>query len=84
MASETSPLLAKPSEVIESSDAPIGPRLNDSEDIERPNGVSKPSDVESQHGDDGGEAATLYQGIPEAKKRLKYIVPAVAIGVKTQ
>ena len=44
------------------------------------NGFGKPAeDEESQR--DGGEEATQYQGMPEVKAKLAYIVPAISIGV---
>ena len=44
------------------------------------NGLVKPAeDEESQR--DGGEDATQYQGMPEVKAKLAYILPAISIGV---
>ena len=45
------------------------------------NGFVKPAeDEESQR--DGGDEATQYQGMPEVKAKLAYIVPAISIGVR--
>jgi hypothetical protein len=80
--SETSPLLPKPvgspsdatTPPIEPSSAiaPGGPQLHDGPD-EHDGG-----DIERQvsHGD-----TPKHQGMPEVKKRMKYIFPAIAIGV---
>ncbi|KAL9593502.1 MAG: hypothetical protein Q9179_005848 [Wetmoreana sp. 5 TL-2023] len=63
--SETSPLLCKPSNVNGSS-------------------INGRADGNIKHGnDEEGQKAqvTEYQGMPEVKARLKYILPAIAIGV---
>ena len=79
---ETTPLLQNTSEGLESDDAPGGLHSSRAEAVEQENILSKPSDVERQNVDEHGKTAAQYQGMPEVKKRLKYIVPAVAIGVR--
>lgn len=79
---ETSPLLAKPVESSVDSDSISN---HDSEDRSNGNGLpSGPSrriiDEESQGEDASRE--TQYKGLPEVKKQLKFILPAVAIGVR--
>jgi hypothetical protein len=71
--SETSPLLPKPVQEAQPIDAgvgiaPEGANAGDDEDIER----------QASHGD-----AFKHQGLPEVKKRMKYIFPAIAIGVSS-
>ncbi|KAL8945977.1 MAG: hypothetical protein Q9222_007567 [Ikaeria aurantiellina] len=76
-ATESSPLLRKPSNVLpESAEAPNGALPNGSGLEEHANGSVKPgNDEESQ------DHVTEYQGMPEVKARLKYILPAIAIGI---
>ena len=81
---ETSPLLPKPVQVVETGDASEGPLPSGSEVVRHTNAVAKSNDVEGQDGAEDGKTATQYQGMPEVKKRLKYIVPAVSIGVGAQ
>ncbi len=79
--SETSPLLGSPAGTL------LGP--GDAPDGVPPNGTfsngtaSSPAksddDEERQEGDE--DRSPQYEGMPEVKKRLKLIVPAVAIGV---
>lgn len=78
---ETSPLLAKPTNtLVDTGDAPNGVLTNGNSFNGTPNGLSKPGDDEErQEGE--GESSPQYEGMPEVKKKLKYIVPAVAIGV---
>jgi hypothetical protein len=69
--SETSPLLPKPTgdaQVIDvqTGIAPEGVHAEDGGDVER----------QVSHGD-----AFKHQGLPEVRKRMKYIFPAIAIGV---
>ncbi len=65
---ERSPLLGRP--------------LNTPDHLENRNGLvggdSNERDDEERQGDGGREAQ--YEGLPEVKKKLKFIVPAVAIG----
>lgn len=78
---ETSPLLANPvSTAFEPGDAPVGVRPigpTSNGDIDSP---IKPGDDEERRGEDD-EGGQRYEGMPEVKKKLKYIVPAIAIGV---
>ena len=80
-ATEDSPLLGQP----ESAPNAAGEACNgtitgigDANGVQ--NGLLKPAeDEESQR--DGGEDATQYQGMPEVKAKLAYILPAISIGV---
>ncbi|KAL8792278.1 MAG: hypothetical protein Q9195_005157 [Heterodermia aff. obscurata] len=75
--SETSPLIPKSRSTL-----PQPPPLNGT----APNGISgnrvdnKSVDEEEAYSDEEGRDRQ-YQGLPEVKKQLKYILPAVAIGV---
>jgi hypothetical protein len=66
--SETTPLLPKPDQDAHPIDAGVGiaPEGPDGGDIER----------QTSHGD-----AFKHQGMPEVRKRMKYIFPAICIGV---
>ncbi|MCJ1373392.1 hypothetical protein MMC20_004620 [Loxospora ochrophaea] len=81
--SETSPLLAKPVSVLpDPGDAPAGILPNGVDINAEANGSSKPgNDQESQSQDDQGDRKGQYQGMPEIKKKLKYILPAMSIGI---
>ena len=73
---ETSPLLATPTNPLpEPGDAPNGVLANGTA-----NGVVKPGDDEERQAG-AGDRTPQYEGMPEVKKQLKYIVPAIAIGV---
>ncbi|KAL8714626.1 MAG: hypothetical protein Q9220_001574 [cf. Caloplaca sp. 1 TL-2023] len=74
---ETSPLIQHQSNVLpESAEAPNGALPNGSGLDEHANGSVKPgNDEESQ------DHVTEYQGMPEVKAKLKYILPAIAIGI---
>ena len=80
--SETSPLLGKPTAALpdpaDSSNS-IPPSDVTSNGHQQNGDVKRAADEESQHSDE--ERAPLYQGIPEVKAKLTYIVPAVSIGV---
>ncbi|KAF1842374.1 uncharacterized protein K460DRAFT_409788 [Cucurbitaria berberidis CBS 394.84] len=73
---ETSPLLPKPVENAHLIDTSIGvaPGAAGTQDDNENDG----GDIERQvsHGD-----SSKHQGLPEVKKRMKYIFPAIAIGV---
>ncbi len=76
---ETSPLLAKPGNVPEPGNAPFGV-------LPTEHGVNVHANGDAKLGDDGesqGEPdrITQYEGMPEVKAKLKYIMPAIAIGV---
>ena len=82
--SETSPLLPKPTLAIEGGVAPSGTspsgNTHDSQGNGTIDGIGKPqSDEEGQEVED--ERAGQYEGMPDVMKQLKYIVPAVGIGV---
>lgn len=79
---ETSPLLAKPVKNSVDSDSisyhDSEDRINDNA---LPDGPSKRGiDEESQEEEAG--RASQYEGLPEVKKQLKFILPSVAIGVR--
>lgn len=75
---ETSPLLAK---TVKSSDS-----ISNHESEERnshnvrANGPSRGRIDEESQGEDPSRE-TQYEGLPEVKKQLKYILPGAAIGV---
>lgn len=73
--SETSSLLIKPAGVLpEAVHAPIGPLPYGTE----ANRNGKPgNDGERQQEED----QMPYQGMPDVKRRMKYILPAIGIGV---
>lgn len=77
---ETSPLLGKqaqngPSTGSTLEAAPIEPDIHDDTDVE---GDGDEADLERQPSN--GESFK-HQGLPEVRKRMKYIFPAIAIGV---
>lgn len=79
---ETSPLLAKPDSngqlVDESAGiAPAGPEVYDDTDVEEDH---DDGDLERQP---SNGSAFKQQGLPEVRKRMKYIFPAIAIGVSS-
>ena len=80
-ATEDSPLLGQPESAPNAaSEGPNGTVANDRGVNGVQNGFGKPAeDEESQR--DGGEEATQYQGMPEVKAKLAYILPAISIGV---
>ncbi len=80
-ATEDSPLLghseSTPNAAAEACNSTIS-NAGDANGVQ--NGLVKPAeDEESQR--DGGEDATQYQGMPEVKAKLAYILPAISIGV---
>ena len=81
-ATETSSLLAKPTATgPEPGLAQIGMPPSEIEATGHQVGDSKPAeDEESQS--DGKDRAHQYEGMPDVKAKLRYIVPAVGIGVK--
>jgi len=80
---ETSPLLPKPNKPVDAGNG-IASGYVEGYDEERDVGSS-----EEQGDADGGHIerhasngeTTRHQGMPEVRKRMKYIFPAVAIGV---
>ena len=81
-ATETSPLLARPTATL--PDPGLTPNSippSEIETIGQQNGDSKPAeDEESQS--NGKDRAQQYEGIPDVKAKLRYIVPAIGIGVR--
>ncbi|KAL8650135.1 MAG: hypothetical protein Q9226_005276 [Calogaya cf. arnoldii] len=74
---ETSPLLPGTSNVLpEPADAPRGSLPNGSGNNGAANGTAKAGDEEQVKNHD-----MEYQGMPEVRARLKYILPAMAIGI---
>jgi hypothetical protein len=79
---ETSPLLTKPVAVVpEPGDAPIGALPTGNGVNGHVNGLLKPGDDEEIQGEP--DRSTQYEGMPEVKAKLKYIMPAIAIGVRS-
>ena len=83
-ASETTPLLAQPeADLLDAGNgiAPEGPHVND----ERNNEISNEADdspLEGQYSQqDPQNRSDEYEGLPEVRKQLKYIFPAIVIGV---
>lgn len=73
-ATETSPLLRGTSKARpDSDDAPPGSRPSGSGNY---NGAAKVNDEEQVK-----DHVSEYQGMPDVKARLKYFLPAIAIGV---
>ena len=80
-ATEDSPLLGQPeSPPNAAGEVCNGTIANDGDVNGVQNGSMKPTEDEESHGDDG-EGATQYQGMPEVKAKLAYILPAISIGV---
>lgn len=78
---ETSPLLAKPAVAIPASGVGVdGIRVNRHAASVHVTGTVKAGDDEERQGGNGA-GPQPYQGLPEVKKQLKYILPAIAIGV---
>ena len=81
-ATETSPLLAQ--STITLPDPGLTPNSIPPSEIEvtgHRNGESKPAEDEESHSI-SKDRAQQYQGLPEVKAKLRYIVPAVGIGVR--
>lgn len=78
--SETSPLLTKPSDATPASGAGVDgvQVIGDAASI-HVTGTVKAGDDEERQNSNG--AGPTYQGMPDVKKQLKYILPAIAIGV---
>ena len=82
--SEASPLLKRPGDAdasrSQSSDEVVRESMGkDDQSKTHPNGVgTEQFDGESQN---DGERAQQFEGMPDVKKRLKYILPAVGIGI---
>lgn len=82
-ATETSPLLAKPTTAL--PDPGLSPKSVPPSETENAGHVDegpKPvEDEESQSNDE--DRGHQYEGMPDVKAKLLYIVPAVGIGVRT-
>nr|QWW20882.1 MFS transporter [Cladonia macilenta] len=80
-ATEESPLLGQSeSPVNDAGEYRNGTITNSGDANGAQNGLVKPAeDEESQK--DGREDATQYQGMPEVKAKLAYILPAISIGI---
>lgn len=77
---ETSALLPKTQVLPEPGIAPEGELPTGAVTNGDANGSAKAQDEESLH-DEGGRGAQ-FEGMPEVRARLKYIFPALAIGVR--
>ena len=78
-ATETSPLLTKVQSVtsyLESGESAVGPLPSENGSNGHAGPISGSDDAEAQE-----TGNKLFEGLPEVKKRLKYILPAVSIGV---
>ena len=80
-ATEESPLLGQPESPVNAADEHRNGTITSAGDANgAQNGLVKSAeDEESQK--DGREDATQYQGMPEVKAKLAYILPAISIGV---
>ena len=80
-ATEESPLLGQPGSPVNAAGEYRNGTITNAGDANgAQNGLVKPAeDEESQK--DGREDATQYQGMPEVKAKLVYILPAISIGV---
>ncbi len=80
-ATEDSPLLGQPESSPNAAGEDCSGTITNAGDVNGvQNGSRKPAeDEESQR--DGGEGATQYQGMPEVKAKLAYILPAISVGV---
>ncbi|KAI4134394.1 MAG: hypothetical protein LQ347_001572 [Umbilicaria vellea] len=79
--SETSPLLAKPADAAAASGVGVdGVQVIGDAASVRVTGTVEAGDDEERQGGNGA-GPQQYQGMPEVKKQLKYILPAIAIGI---
>ena len=78
--SETSPLIPKPRSNLPQSPAPNGAVPNGVNSNGQAHEHNKSVDEEETRSDEEGRERQ-YEGMPEVRKQLKYIVPAIAIGV---
>ena len=80
-ATEDSPLLGqRESAPNAAGEVCNGPIANAGDVNDAQNGPVKPAEDEESQGVDG-EDATQYQGMPDVKAKLAYILPAISIGV---
>ncbi|KAL9038988.1 MAG: hypothetical protein Q9214_005061, partial [Letrouitia sp. 1 TL-2023] len=78
---ETSPLLRHPSSLLQEPGGTTNGLLPDGTgDGHLVSGDAKPIDPE-QHVEEDHDREVQYQGMPEVKARMKYIMPALSIGV---
>ena len=77
--------LEPPLGTLEPGDAPNGVLPSTDGSLTKYASISKdePGDEESQHSSVDEERKIQFEGIPEVKKQLKWILPAVSIGVGT-
>ena len=77
---ETSPLLPKDADILpESGSAPERGFPSSTDTIGHTNASTKPQDEERQ--DDEEDREVQYKGMPDVRKKLKYILPTLAVGV---
>lgn len=83
---ETSPLLPKPNHLSEILPHPVDlsaglvPEGADPYENEQHNGEAEDGGVVERQVSNNGRLKQ-YEGLPEIRKKMKYIIPAVAIGV---
>ena len=83
--SETSPLLAKPADAAPASGVGVDSvQVNGDAANGHANGTVKPGGDEEEGQDGNGAGPQPYQGMPEVRKQLKFILPAIAIGVRNK
>ena len=79
-ATETSPLLGKTSSILsDPGDALNGVPPSTAETNGHRSEQAKPAEDEESHRRE--DRTPQYEGMPEVKKKLKYILPAIGIGV---
>lgn len=79
-ATETSPLLGKASAILpDAGDAPNGASPSTIQAGEHSNGQVKSAEHEESQSIE--DIRPQYEGMPDVKKKLKYILPALSIGV---
>ena len=78
--SETSPLLSK--NAVATVDADAGKAPNGTTEALVSSGANEEGPIERQAGDDEGRRKQ-FDGMPEMRKKMKYIMPAVGIGVSS-
>ena len=81
---ESSPLLGKTSDIVrDAGDAQNGvPASNAKSSNGHTDRAPDPSQDEESQGSDS--RVLQYEGMPEVKKKLKYILPAIGIGVSLE
>lgn len=81
-ATEESPLLGRPESAPNAAGEACNGSIANAGDVNgAQNGLMKPAEDEESQGV-GGEDATQYQGMPDVKAKLAYILPAISIGVR--